>query len=159
MADYIDSGADRRELPVTRNIPWIIYVGADTIYRHVKDFELRIKDFSLLCGSAASALSLLLTLVTTKEFTEAFRVPASVWHAIVVIGFVICTLISIWKAINLWRNRKKLDIDYVVNRIAGVSQSSKQEVSSVSLQTFTSGLDEANRGESFELDLGSITDK
>lgn len=159
MADYIDSGADRRKLPVTRNIPWIIYVGADTIYRHVKDFELRIKDFSLLCGSAAFALSLLLTLITTKEFTDAFRVPASVWHAIVIIGFVVCTLISIWKAFKLWRNRKKLDIDYVVNRIAGVSQSSKQEVSSVSLQTFTSGSGDEIRGESFELDLGSITDK
>lgn len=159
MADYIDSGADRRELPVTRNIPWIIYVGADTIYRHVKDFELRIKDFSVFCGSAAFALSLLLTLVTTKEFTDVFGVPASVWHAMAVIGFVVCTLISGWKAIKLYRNRKKLDIDYVVNSIAGVSQSSKQEVGSVSLQTFTSGSGEAKRGESFGQALGSITDK
>lgn len=48
MADYIDSGAERRELPVTRNIPWFIYVSSDTIYRHVRDFELAIKDFSVV---------------------------------------------------------------------------------------------------------------
>ncbi len=153
MADYIDSGAERRELPVTRNIPWFIYVSSDTIYRHVRDFELAIKDFSVFCGSTASALSLLLTLVTTKEFTDALKIPASVWHAIVVIGLVICTLVSLWKAFRLYRNRKKLDVDHVVNCIAGVHQSSRQEVGSVPLHTFT------NVFEVPVQDMASIIDK
>lgn len=137
MTEYIDAGPERRELHVTRNIPWIIYVSADTIYRHVKDFEVLIRDFSFFCGSTAFALSLLLTLLTTKEFTSAFGVPAPVWHAIVVIGFVVCLAISIYKGINLFRCRKKLDVDYVVNCIAGMGKAAQQEFESVTLQNFT----------------------
>lgn len=134
MNDYIVSGPDRREIPVTKNIPWIIYVGSDTVYRHVKEFETRVRKQCLLAGGTSVFLSVGITFATMDKFKDFLGIPASVWYAFFLFVLLASAVVMIVSAIGAWKDRNKTTADFVVCQIAGIAQQSNDK--SVKLSTF-----------------------
>lgn len=136
MTDYIDSGADRREIQVTKNIPWIIYVGADTIYRHVKDFESQIIEKGRCQTYFATAVSFLMTLVTADNFADFLGIPGNTWHAIFFVCFVGALVFFVLGSVKIYRVKDKLSVDTVVKKIAGEQHEEQKNDSALPLKPF-----------------------
>lgn len=136
MTDYIESGADRREILVTKNIPSIIYVGSDTIYRHVKDFESQIIEKGRCHTYLATAISFLMTLVTADNFVDFLGIPGNTWQAVFIVcflgavGFSVCGL---WKIFTV---KDKLTVETVVKKIAGEQHEDQKNSSAIPLKPF-----------------------
>lgn len=135
MNDYLDTGADRREVPVTKNIPWLIYVSADTIHRYVKEFEETTFKKGMLFGSSATMFSLLITLVTASEFKDFAGLSGAVWHAFFVMAFLISVLFVLFSVISLFFGKRPSSVDDVVQKIAGLHEDQK-EVKPASFKPF-----------------------
>ena len=43
MTDFLNMGEEKRSLLVMKNFSWFIYVNSDTVYRHIRDFEISIR--------------------------------------------------------------------------------------------------------------------
>ncbi len=123
MSEFLVSEADRREVPVTKNIPWIIYVGSDTVYRHVKEFEVRVLKRCWLTGSTSVLISVGAVFVTVDSFKDFLGVPASVWHALFMLVLGFSAVASLITAYRVWADRKRDSVDYVVRQISGISSS------------------------------------
>lgn len=123
MTDFLNMGEEKRSLLVMKNFSWFIYVNSDTVYRHIREFEISIRskaeEKAQLVGALSVFLSVLLSVLTAENFHDFLKVPSSVWQAALYILLVFSGALGVWKAFKLLRNRHEEKAEDVLERIAG----------------------------------------
>lgn len=118
MPDYLHSKGERREVPVTKNIPWFISASADTMHRHITEYGKSIESKVQVYAKLSTSATLFVSLATSGSFTDRFYIPPHYWKTAFILSAVYLGISGLYGLYNRNKTYKDITVENVVRKIA-----------------------------------------